>query len=218
MAGAGVVATKERRSAHALQPAGDSGKRKYFDSKTGRNVVRVLPGDQYICEHPDEMLVTILGSCISACVRDPRSGIGGMNHFMLPQSDSGMWNQTSASLRYGNHAMESLLNEMVKRGCPREKVEIKVFGGSNVIRGAVTQIGDRNCAFIKHYLSYEGLQCKAFDLGGPHPRRIHFFPDSGRVMRLFLKRSDDVRMLEEETSYRSRIEKAPIKSDIELFG
>lgn len=195
----------ERRLLTDLDKACLSKKRKFFDPRISRVSVRILPGEQYVAETPQEVLVTILGSCIAACIRDPNSGIAGMNHFMMPRSENGQSGQAGDALRYGNHAMESLINELIRRGADRASLEIKVFGGANVTKGSVNLIGDQNCAFIKHYLKCEGLACGAYDLGGQRARRIQYFPDSGRVKRQFLKRSGDARMIEDETAYFDRI-------------
>lgn len=161
------------------KPAEFSSERpKYFDPKFKTTAVRVLPGDFHVTEK-DEMLLTVLGSCVAACIRDPLTGIGGMNHFMLPSSKDGQWGKTAAAMRYGNHAMETLINEILKMGCPRERLEIKLFGGGNV-SSAKVKIGTQNSKFVLNYLSYEGLPHAAADLGGPYARRIHFSLQPGK--------------------------------------
>ncbi len=197
-------AEKERRKPELLKDAIKEGKRSYFDPKHDKNVIRVLPGDHYVSKKGSEMIVTILGSCVAACIRDPLTGIGGMNHFMLPESNTGNWGTVSATMRYGNFAMETLINEILKTGCTRERLEIKLFGGGNVTPGNV-RVGDMNGQFALNYLKYEGFVPKAHDLGGPHPRRIHYFPETGKVDRLLLRRKDDATYLKEENEYRSRL-------------
>ena len=110
-AAAALTNRGERRTPDRFNEAVESGRREYFDPKFGTKAVRVLPGEHYITTDRDIMLVTVLGSCVAACIRDPLTGIGGMNHFMLPESECGTWGKTSAALRYGNHAMEALINE-----------------------------------------------------------------------------------------------------------
>jgi len=139
-----------------------------------------------------------------------------MNHFMLPKSKTGQWGKVSASMRYGNHAMEMLINDIIKRGCAKENLEIKVFGGASVSSGTST-VGDQNCHFVREYLQFEGLRCTAYDLGGDAPRRIHYFPETGRVKRLLLRRSTDWSIAQDETRYQSRISTEPVHGDIELF-
>ncbi len=106
-------------------PDGDAGPcrqaaARAYDWRRGEQAVRVLPGEAYVTARPDEMIVTVLGSCVAACIRNPAKGFGGLNHFMLPESESGIWNGASAALRYGNHAMEVLINEVLKSGCRRQ--------------------------------------------------------------------------------------------------
>lgn len=206
----------ERRHETLLKEAVVQGRRRYFDARHNKNVVRVLPGDHYVSRNNDEMIVTILGSCVAACIRDPDTGIGGMNHFMLPESNSGKWGATNANMRYGNFAMETLINEILKTGCPRERLEVKLFGGGNVIPGSL-KVGDQNGEFALNYLHYEGLKPKACDLGGKHARRIHYFPETGKVDRLLLKRTADVVYLKEENEYRSRLPKELCSGEIDIF-
>ncbi|MEH6497269.1 MAG: chemoreceptor glutamine deamidase CheD [Pseudomonas marincola] len=207
----------ERRARAALDPSLDKGRRRYFDAKTDHQVVRVLPGDHYVSETKDEMIVTILGSCVAACIRDPKTGIGGMNHFMLPESETGNWGAVSATMRYGNFAMETLINEILRTGCTRERLEVKLFGGGNVTPGRV-RVGDMNGQFALNYLKHEGLQPAAYDLGGTSPRRIHFYPETGKVDRLLLRRRDDVKYLKEENEYRSRLPQQIKKGgEVDLF-
>jgi chemotaxis protein CheD len=124
-------------------------------------------------------------------------------------------------MRYGNHAMEELINDLLRRGARRDSLEIKVFGGGNVVAsmntGTTMPVGDRNAAFVRRYLSEEGFQICAEDLGGPHPRRIHFFPRIGKVVRLFLKKDVERAVLTRELSYRTRLKDVPVEGDVELF-
>lgn len=148
----------------------------YFDQHNKANVIKVFPGEFMITADPSDMLITTLGSCVAACIRDPHTGFGGMNHFMLPSSEAeSTWNGPSQSLRYGNHAMEALINEIIRSGCPREELEIKVFGGGNVMTSS-NAVGSNNAKFVLKYLKNEGLTVAGKDLGGNYPRRIHYFP------------------------------------------
>lgn len=188
----------------------------FYDRRYEAYSRRVLPGDYYVTGAKDEMIVTVLGSCVAACIRDPRTGYGGLNHFMLPQSDTGEWNGVSAATRYGNHAMEALINEILKSGCSRENLEIKVFGGANVAVGP-SMVGRKNCEFVLHYLADEGLRVIAQDLGGPQGRRIHYFPATGKVGRVFLKRTSEALVVNEERQYVSKLDHVPVDGGIELF-
>ena len=190
--------------------------RRYFDTTHSHYAVKLLPGSHYVTGDPCEMIVTVLGSCVAACVRDPVTGIGGMNHFMLPQGDAGDWRASNAVMRYGNHAMEVLINALIKTGCPRERLEIKVFGGGTVI-GSGGNIGHKNAAFVTQYIRHEGLNLAASDLGGNYGRRIHYFPETGKVQRLLLRRSAGAQLFNEEKTYQTTIGEAATVGDVELF-
>ena len=209
------------RTARAEQRAKDesasaTGSRKYRDPRFDAVAVKVFPGDHYVTADADEMLVTILGSCVTACIRDPLAGVGGMNHFMLPESAGAGWDTASASMRYGNVAMERLINDILKRGGSRERLEIKVFGGGNVMNGT-TNIGHRNAEFVEQYLAAEGLPIAAHHLRGNLPRRVHYFPATGKVMLLELQRSEQEEVVRSEDSYKHKIEVEPAAGSVELF-
>lgn len=214
-----VAAAVAPQQQEAPRPAaGLAPGRRFYDPANAIWIVKVYPGDFQLTARADEVLVTVLGSCVAACIRDPATGIGGMNHFMLPEDDSGQWGADLMSTRYGNHAMEKLINELIKRGCPRERLEIKVFGGANVIDSRQA-IGSKNAEFVLRYLADEGLRCAAQDLGGDFPRRIQYSPASGRVARRLLGRSDVEPIVSEEKAYAVAL-RAPQQADgeIELFG
>jgi chemotaxis protein CheD len=192
--------------------------RRFFDAAGAMWVVKVLPGEYYVTSKADEVLVTVLGSCVSACIRDPIKGIGGMNHFMLPQSGSGAWGGATQSTRFGNFAMEKLINELLKAGCSRNALEIKMFGGGNVT-DTRNMIGTDNAEFALHYLESEGLRCAAKDLGGQLPRRIHYYPGTGKVVRRLLGGNESTDVVKEETEYASRLTaRSSAGGEIELFG
>jgi chemotaxis protein CheD len=154
--------------------------RHYFDSAFNYQAVKVLPNEYYVTGD-DLMITTVLGSCVAACIRDPLNGVGGMNHFMLPDGDS--QSPASATMRYGAFAMEVLINEVLKAGASRERLEAKVFGGGAVL-AAMQQmnIGERNGEFVMNYLKMEGIPVVARDLGDVFARRVSYFPREGRVM------------------------------------
>jgi chemotaxis protein CheD len=191
--------------------------RRFYDTAGATWMVKVFPGEFYITNRPDEVLVTVLGSCVSACIRDPLLGIGGMNHFMLPHHKSGSWGDDLRSTRFGNFAMEKLINELIKAGCARERMEIKVFGGGNVT-DMTTAIGSENAEFVLRYLQMEGLPCAAQDLGGTLPRRIHYHPADGRVVRRLLGTSDRYVVNREEHDYENRLLGQQPSGEIDLFG
>jgi chemotaxis protein CheD len=177
--------------------------------------VRINPGGHYVTSRGREMLVTVLGSCVAACIRDPFAKIGGMNHFMLPQSDNGAWGIASASLRFGNFAMERLINDILSNGGSRQNLEIKVFGGASII-GNGAQVGLRNADFVETYLREEGLPIAAANLRGAHARCIHYFPRNGlvRMLEMPLVEPDVARI---ETNYVARLGMEPVAGSIELF-
>lgn len=208
-------AERRRRSADQ-DPVFNNTIRRYRDPQFNATVVKVLPGEHYVSSAADEMIVTVLGSCVAACIRDPLIKFGGMNHFMLPASADGTWGAASATMRYGNFAMEVLINEILARGGRRERLEIKVFGGGNVL-AASTPVGTRNAAFVEAYLQAEGLQVAASHLRGNLPRRVHYFPVTGKVMMRELRRSDDQIVLDTEKSYLTKLSTPPSSGDVELF-
>lgn len=186
-----------------------------FDAATGKHVVKIFSGDYYVSTQPDEMLATILGSCVAACIRDPIMGIGGMNHFLLPGSE-GMITTTGDAARYGVYAMESLINGILKAGGHKDRLEIKVFGGGNVLNNS-TKIGSKNAAFIRDFLKREGFRITSEDLEGDQPRRVHYYPDTGKVMMRKLNRKEDMLVVEEEARYTREITSKPVEGDIDLF-
>jgi chemotaxis protein CheD len=123
---------------------------------------------------------TVLGSCVAVCLRDGRAGVGGMNHFMLPESSCG----DAVSARYGVHAMELLINDCMRAGADRGRLEAKVFGGGHVLRVRETDgnVPQRNIQFALEFLAVEGIPIISRDLGGYAAREIYFFTDTGRTM------------------------------------
>ena len=190
--------------------------RRYRDPSFQATAVKLIAGDCYVTDDPAEMLVTVLGSCVSACIRDPDVGVGGMNHFMLPVGRDGMGDGASNAMRYGNFAMERLINEILKRGGQRHRLEVKVFGGGNVMRGCGA-VGHRNADFVQAYLRSEGLILEAQHLGGEHPRRVHYFPVTGRAMMLQLRRDGDEAAISSEAEYQRRLADEPVAGSVELF-
>jgi chemotaxis protein CheD len=171
--------------------------RHYFDRELEISAVKLLPGEYYITAE-NMVLTTVLGSCVSACVRDSTAGVGGMNHFMLPDADPSS-RKTAAALRYGSYAMEVLLNELFKAGAKRERLEAKVFGGGAVLANmSMLNIGDRNADFVLRYLQMEQVRIAAQDLRGKLPRRINYFPVTGKVTVRKLRRQDDTLMVQRE--------------------
>jgi chemotaxis protein CheD len=179
---------------------------------------RLMPGEYYVTQH-DEGVYTTLGSCISACIRDRVIGIGGMNHFMLPASGgSDGWKSAGlgAANRYGNYAMEHLINDILKNGGKRQNLEVKLFGGGRIIAN-MTDVGLRNIAFAHDYIETEGLQVTAEDVGDVFPRMVVYFPKTGKVRVKRLRSLHNNTIAEQEIKYLTTIEEKPVSGDIELF-
>ena len=167
-------------TARGLDPDLDDGRRRFFDRSLGMTIVQVLQGDYYVTNRKDEVLTTVLGSCIAACVRDPWWGVGGMNHFLLPAEGGSVDVAVSTRLRYGAYAMEQLINDVLSRGGRRDRLEIKLFGGGNVVAG-LGGVGHRNADFIERYMGTEGFRIAASHLRGTLPRKVQYTPRTGRV-------------------------------------
>jgi len=188
---------------------------RYWDKHTGMSTAKILPGEFYVTSN-NEVITTILGSCISACIRDPKAGIGGMNHFMLPISNSANKVQLADAARYGNFAMEQMINDILRNGGSRNNLELKVFGGGRVMRG-VTDVGKKNILFIEEYIELEGLRLLAEDVGGNYPRKIMYHPKSGKVKmkKLMTQHNDTVESRDE--NYFEKITHQKTEGEIELF-
>ncbi|PCJ49994.1 MAG: chemotaxis protein CheD [Gammaproteobacteria bacterium] len=195
---------------------------RYHDVKKDINTAKILPGEFYVSAR-GEMISTVLGSCISACIRDPVAGIGGMNHFMLPidrraklrgnSYDPGMVS------RYGDFAMEMLINSILRAGGKRKNLEVKVFGGGKVISHMSTiDVGMKNIEFVHQYLEFEGLKVVAEDVGNIYPRKVNYFTDTGRVMMKKIITANNNTISNREDSYYSNILAKPESSaELEMF-
>lgn len=188
---------------------------RYFDRQFEVEAVKVLPGEYYVTA-TEMVLVTVLGSCVSACVRDREKGIGGMNHFML--ADGGSGDFLSASARYGTYAMEVLINHLMKMGARKGALEAKVFGGGRVLSSLTTsQVGESNAAFVLDFLATEGIPVAAKDLLDVYPRKVYYFPGTGRVLVKKLVRMHNDTVMRREKEYADRLSEAPVAGEIELF-
>lgn len=184
--GAGMSIPTSTRPAAGAGQGGSFGvapmseRRRYYDPVLKAHVIQVFQGDFYVSAQPGEMLATVLGSCIAACIRDPVAKRGGMNHFLLPDKggDANPDLPFSASLRYGSYSMEQLINGILSMGGRRERLEVKVFGGANVLAG-LRGIGHQNADFAERYFKAEGFQVLAADLRGNLPRKVQYFPETG---------------------------------------
>lgn len=187
---------------------------RYFDRLFEVEAVKVLPGEYYVTA-TDMVLVTVLGSCVSACVRDREKGVGGMNHFMLAEGGGEL---LSASARYGAYAMEVLINHLMKMGARRNALEAKVFGGGRVMASLTSsQVGNNNANFVLDFLATEGIPVVARDLLDVYPRKVYYFPASGRVLVKKLVRMHNNTVMRREKEYAARLNEAPVAGEIELF-
>jgi len=125
--------------------------------------------------------MTVLGSCIAVCMRDPITGFGGMNHFLLPSSrDKSSSALPGVQLRYGAYSIERLTNALVARGACRESIEVKVFGGANILKSGAN-MGHANSDFVESYLAKEKLRITGKSLRGDRARRLRYYPATGRA-------------------------------------
>jgi chemotaxis protein CheD len=194
----------------------------YWDKSRGMVIAKILPGEFYMTKD-NVAIATTLGSCISACIWDNRTHIGGMNHFMLPLTDKeahevdwGQRGMASDATRYGNFAMEHLINMILKNGGRKANLRSKVFGGGKVLK-QMSDVGEKNINFVLNYLETEGIEVEGSDLGSFYPRKVLFEPCSGKA---YIKTIDNLHndtIVRRESDYRSRIGQEPVDGDVELF-
>jgi chemotaxis protein CheD len=187
-----------------------------YDRDLKSQAIKILPGE-FLATSRDVVMLTLLGSCVAACLHDPDARIGGMNHFMLPEGNVG---PVSAPARYGVYAMEVLLNALLKHGAKRSRLQAKLFGGGNVLKAfTVNNVGDQNVRFVRQYLNREGIPVVAEDLLGVQPRKVGFYPATGRAMVKRLPKVPDAEISQMETLYRERLRETPvIDGDVEMFA
>lgn len=174
-----LVGGRVSRVDHLKSLPRSSGEASFFynDHHFQYDAVKVLPGE-YFVSGDDVMIMTVLGSCIAACIWDGKIRAGGMNHFMLPDGDS-----TDGGGRYGSYAMELLINQLIKSGARRESMQAKVFGGAQVMAGFTSMnVGERNTKFVLDYLATERIPIVSQDVLDIHPRKVCFFPTSGKAL------------------------------------
>jgi chemotaxis protein CheD len=149
--------------------------------------VHIVQGEYYVTEDPDVVLMTLLGSCVAACIRDPVARVGGMNHFLLPGAEQK--SDVTEAERYGVHLMELLVNGLLQRGARKERLEAKLFGGAKTLEG-LSDIGARNAAFAERFLKNEDIILVGSSLGGDNGRRVQFWPISGRARQSMMAGND----------------------------
>lgn len=184
-----------------------------------RIIAKILPGEYYVTTG-QEVLATVLGSCVAACIRDVELGIGGMNHFLLPASggNGDRWGgSTGRATRYGAAAMEQLINDILKYGGSWERLEVKIFGGSKVI-AQMRDIGESNIHFVREYLAREGLSPVAADVGGSSPRYLQYCPHTGKALVRRLAALRDTDVARREQAYLRALQAQSATGGIDLFG
>lgn len=193
-------------------PRGFENLNHHWDATARAWMVHLLPGEYYVTRS-DEYVTTVLGSCVSTCIHDPLLGIGGMNHFMLPDDPSE--DQAGNALRYGGFAVERLINDLLKQGAQRGRLQVKVFGGGQVIAGT-SDIGRLNVDFVHTYLADESLPIVAEDTGGQVARRVRYHARTGRALVKQLPMQES-KVREREQAFRAQLRAGPKAGDIELF-
>jgi chemotaxis protein CheD len=189
---------------------------RYFDNNFNTDAVKILPGE-YFATQDSTMIVTVLGSCVSVCLRDPITRIAGMNHFLLPANKDEL-NFNSDSARYGIYAMEVLVNHLMKLGASKQRLEAKVFGGGNVLKQfRRNSVGEQNAAFVLEYLATENIDILAKDLLGEFPRKVYYFPMTGEVKVRKLKSTHNSTIVDRESAYHVKVAETPAAGDVDLF-
>lgn len=215
MSVAKVVSARVSRIDHLKSLPRNPGEASFFysDHHFQYDAVKVLPGEYFVANE-DLMIMTVLGSCISACLWDTRARAGGMNHFMLPDGDGG-----DGGGRYGSYAMELLINQMLKLGARRETMQAKVFGGAQVMAGFTSMnVGERNTKFVLDYLTTERIPVVSQDVLDIHPRKVCFFPVTGKALVKRLAHSHpETLAVEERRGNAATVAKSTAGGSVDLF-
>ena len=188
---------------------------RYWDRSFNINAAKILPGEYYVTRF-NEDIVTVLGSCISACIRDRKLKIGGMNHFMLPENNRDGDNWSSLATRYGSYAMEHMINDILKNGGSRKNLEVKITGGGKMFESS-NDIGIKNILFVRKYIETEKLLLVSEDVGDIFPRKVRYNPLTGSLKIKKLKSLHNKTILDREKQYSSQIKTEPVTGDVELF-
>lgn len=211
-------------SKHKIDPPpalpGFSHIHRYWDPQLECFAAKILPGQYYVTLH-DEFVVTVLGSCVSACIRDRAFGIGGMNHFMLPNegkisSAQDHGHMLDEAARYGVYAMELLINDILKNGGRRQNLEVKITGGGRML-AHLSDVGLNNITFVKKFLAMEGLAIAAEDVGDIYPRKVHYFPGTGKVKVKKLRSMHNDSIARREGAYLQDLRQQAPQGAVELF-
>ena len=190
---------------------------KYLDRNFDRQAMKILPGEFYATDQ-DEVIVTVLGSCVAACLLDPIAMVGGMNHFMLPTKLGDRDPDVFYAARYGAAAMEYLINNLLHLGAQRDRLVAKAFGGGRVMQGMTSDVGEQNIDFVRQFLRNEDIPLWSEDMGGPYPRKVYFFPHTGQVLVKRMERTHNDTVLIRELSYLQEFSRTTEDGDVELFS
>lgn len=193
---------------------------RYWDTAHEMPAAKILPGEYYVTQSR-ELVTTVLGSCVSACIRDKVFGVGGMNHFMLPIATDGKgWNGSadvvSTATRYGNFAMEHMINDILTHGGHKKHLEAKIFGGGRMME-ALSDIGARNIEFVRDYLEMERIPLLSESVGDIHPRKVIYIPATGKVLVKRLKHLHNDTIVKREKDYEKELAGQPVAGSVELF-
>lgn len=191
----------------------------YFDQVLGVHLVSVMAGAYHWTRASDIAFSTTLGSCLSVCAYDSQAGVGGMNHFLLPEAHESEDKKFSESFRYGSAAIETLLNSLYSKGAAKNGLNVKIFGGGKVLEGVTRNIGQKNIDFARKFFKRENMRIESEDVGGDYGRRIIFFPKTGKVLMKKLGEQKDIKeILAVENTVLKKLKTAPqVEDDIELF-
>lgn len=204
------------RTADRTAPSNRLGSGRYYNPQFKTDTIKVFLGHHAVSDRADVMMATTLGSCVTACIHDPVRGVGGMNHFLLPDVPESELQGAGSGARYGSVAMERLINALLALGAERRRLQVKLFGGARVIESSY-DIGGLNSRFALEYVRAEGLILAGHDLGGASARRIHYFPHSGRAMRRMLHPEAVSDTMVQERRYMSSLRREPVDGGVELF-
>jgi chemotaxis protein CheD len=193
----------------------------YWDHRFQRHTIKLLPGD-FDVVNGEQMLVTVLGSCIAACIRDNKSGVGGMNHFLLPKEKangkSRAWDDyDSQATRYGDLAMEQLINKIINMGGRRENLEAKIFGGARMFASTYSDIGGQNIEFVLQYLKTEKIRVTSNDTAGTNARKVYYIPNTGEVFLKRITKTNNNTIENREKEYMKEVKTARTSADISFF-
>ena len=147
--------------------------------------ITIVQGEHAAVGEPNVVISTLLGSCIAVCLHDGVARVGGMNHFLLGQPEAGQQLRPQDMQRYGVHAMELLINSLMKMGAVRSRLRAHIYGGATIVAG-LGGIGDSNARFARRFIEMEGIAIGHHDVGGTRARKVEFLPFAGKARSQFV--------------------------------